>query len=227
MTNARRKAGPFLFSALVLASILLLYTAYDSKEKAVSLTRLMRVLLFDDWRYSLRELNKVLALAGIGLASIAMAIGPLAVDFHGAFARRLWWRKPLGLTGFAFMALHALYAIVFSYRLSAGKMFVENDRVLGVVVALPALLIFLLMALTSNAASIRALGPARWKALHRLGYLALAFAVLHFAIMETALTGELGVRPYGLVFFLLPILTLVLKYVPLRRAHEPQHPSAP
>jgi sulfoxide reductase heme-binding subunit YedZ len=215
---------PFLFCALVVASILLLYTAYDKNEKAIVLARLAAVLSFDDWRHSLSELNKAFGLAGIGLASMSMILGPLAAAFGRPFASHLWWRKPLGLAAFAFMLLHVLYAVVVHYRLSAAAMLVRNDQLLGVLAAWPAFLIFLAMALTSNGASVRRLGAERWKALHRLGYLALAFSVLHFGIMETRRAGPLEVRPYALVFFLLPIVTLVLKYVPVHRWHLPGRP---
>jgi DMSO/TMAO reductase YedYZ heme-binding membrane subunit len=209
------KSGPFLFCALVVISILLFYTAYDKKEKAINFKDLADVLLVKDLDHTMDELNKVWALAGLGLLSIAMAIGPLAVFFSGIAGKFLWWRRSLGLTGVTFVLIHSFYGIIIHYRFSAIKMFFENDKLWGVIAALFSLAIFLAMAVTSNSTSIKALGIKRWKMLHRLGYPTLALGVLHFIIMETKTGGRITLRPYGWVFLCLPFITLFLKFIQL------------
>ena len=210
-----RKSGLVLFCALVVISILLLYTAYDKQEKTIDFKDLADVLLVKDLGHTLEEFNKVSALSGLGLLSTAMAIGPLVLFFPGIFKRYLWWRKLLGLTGVAFIILHSIYGIAVKYQLSARNMFFENEKLLGVIAALFSLAIFVAMASTSNSASIKALGFKRLKILHRFGYAALALGVLHFIIMETKIDGRISVRPYGWVFLYLPFITLFLKFVSL------------
>ncbi|MDD5454878.1 MAG: ferric reductase-like transmembrane domain-containing protein [Candidatus Ratteibacteria bacterium] len=208
----KNKIGPILFCILLVVSILLLYTAYDKKEKSIVLENLVDVLSFKDLPQTLSEFNKVAALAGIGLVSISMSIGPLALIFPRNFGRYMRSRKFLGLTGFAFILIHSFYAIFLKYEFSITEMFIENDKSLGVILALIAFVIFLAMAITSNAASIKRFGAKRWKTLHRFGYLALALVTLHFIIMETK-AGRLDVRPYGKLFLILPIITLILKLI--------------
>ena len=212
MNDMKRLLEPLLFCVLVMISILLFYTAYDNTAKAIVFKNLADVLLFKDLSHTLSELNKVLALTGIGLVSISMAIGPLSVLFPAVFSRYVRQRRFLGVAGVTCLITHLFYGILIFYQFSATKIFFENPKLLGVVFALPAFLIFLAMALTSNAASIRALGAKRWKTLHRFGYLALALAALHFIIMETK-SGQLAVRPYGKVFLALPIMALILKLI--------------
>jgi DMSO/TMAO reductase YedYZ heme-binding membrane subunit len=207
------KSGPVLFCALVVISILLFYTAYDKKEKAIDFKNLADVLLVKDLDHTVEEFNKVSALSGLGLLSIAMAIGPLVLFFPGIFKRYLWWRKLLGLTGVTFIILHSIYGIAVKYQLSTRKMFFENEKWLGVIAALFSLVIFVAMASTSNSASIKALGFKRLKTLHRFGYVALALGALHFIIMETKIDGRISVRPYGWVFLYLPLITLFLKFM--------------
>ena len=211
MKVIKRKSGLFLFCALVVISIFLFYTAYNKKEQALNFNDLADVFLVKDINHTLSELNKVAALAGIGLLSIAIAIGPLAILFPGIFREYVWWRKFLGLTGVTLILIHALYAISIHYRFSVIKMFIKNEKVWGVIMGLLALLIFLAMAATSNSAAIRAFGAKRWKVLHRFGYLALISGAMHFIIMETKSGGLIEIRPYGWVFLYLPFITLFLK----------------
>lgn len=201
---ARR--GLFLFGLLAVASVLLVYTAYDKAEGTLVFGRLLDVLLFRDVDHSVGELNKVAALAGLGLLSSSMVIGPLAAIFPGVFMKYLGWRKYLGLMGFALIFAHGAYS--FSAYFNLDLMRFSSP---GLAAALTAFLIFSAMAVTSNGAAISKLGPRRWKILHRIGYLALALGALHFIVVETKPDIGFDVRPYGILILALPILTVTLK----------------
>jgi sulfoxide reductase heme-binding subunit YedZ len=89
-------------------------------------------------------------------------------------------RRLLGVTAFTYGALH------FAWYLGVDQFFdwqaVGADLVKRpfIEVGFAALLVLLPLAVTSTDAWVRRLGFARWKALHRLSYLAALLAVVHF-----------------------------------------------
>lgn len=203
--------GPFLCVVLVVVSLLLLYTAYDKQTQTVVLEKLVKILLFSDPAASLRELNKVAALAAIGLVSIAFVIGPLSRLFPKQFAHLLSWRKFVGVSGFLLAVLHAIYSVWVIYQLDLDKMLYSNPRVAGLVVGVAALFVFFLMSITSTKRAVENMGYPNWKALQTTGYLALLFAILHFVILETKPVVGLDVRPFGLLFLALAVAALLLR----------------
>src|SRR3712207_4356163 len=88
-------------------------------------------------------------------------------------------RRPLGLYAFFYVTLHLLIFAVLDYGLDWGliqQAIVEKRYVL---VGFTAFLLLLPLALTSTRASMRRLGK-RWKLLHRLVYVAVALAIVHY-----------------------------------------------
>src|SRR5262245_1273207 len=106
----------------------------------------------------------------------ALAVTPL----HRLFPRQPWtaWllprRRYLGVAAFAYAALHAA---VYVLRLGDLPRILAEALEAGLLTGWLAFAIFVPLALTSNNASVRRLGPA-WKKLHRAVY---AAAVLSFA----------------------------------------------
>lgn len=87
-------------------------------------------------------------------------------------------RRLVGVTAFFYALLHV--AFHFNYEAgfdSFGRNIVKPFILSGVV----AFVILLLLAATSPAAAVRALGGRRWKALHRLVYVAAALVAYHQA----------------------------------------------
>jgi sulfoxide reductase heme-binding subunit YedZ len=119
-------------------------------------------------------------------------------------------RRPLGLYAFFYVTLHLLIFAVLDYGLDWGliqEAIVEKRYVL---VGFTAFLLLLPLALTSTKGSMRRLGK-RWKALHRLVYVAVALAIVHYVWLVKADVREPLL--YGAVVALL----LVLRLPPLRR----------
>ncbi len=207
----RRFVRSALFCAGVIVSILLLYTPYDKQNHTLSAEKLFNVLTFSDMQNSLHELNKVAALAGIGLIAIAFIIGPLSRMFPAQFAKHLPWRKFVGIAGLAIVAVHSAYSAIEFYRLDIDMMLYSNPKALGFVSAAIALLIFLAMRLTSNGAAVERLGYKRWKSLQTFGYVGLFFAIAHFIIVETSPQTGFDVRPYALLFLFVALVALFVR----------------
>ena len=203
---------PHLIVAFVFLSLLAFYTGYDKETKTLVVGKLIDVITFKDFNNSLKELNKIFALAAIGLISITFILGPFSRIWPGIFARHLCMRKFIGLSGFGFALLHAIYSFSVIYGFSFEQI-VNNSKVLGFITGLFALFIFFLMAITSNAASVKMLGYKNWKALQRTGYVALFLSILHFIILETKPEKGFDVRPYGVLFLLIAIVALILRII--------------
>lgn len=213
------------FVIAVVLSLLLLYTAFDKTTQQLDFSKLVQVLVFSDVTHSLRELNKVAALAAIGLVSFAFIFGPLSRLWPKKFGGFLAWRKTVGVWGFVLAALHAVYSLIDFYKLDLNKMFFENQNVNGLIFGFFALFIFFLMTITSTSKSVQRMGYPAWKKLQTTGYLALLLAILHFIILETKPVVGLQVRPYGLLFLYLAIAALGLRMIMI--LIHPQPKTAP
>ena len=221
-----KQASPYHVVAAVFILLLLLYTGYDKATKSLQPEKLVSVLSFQDAGHTLKELNKVFALEAIGLISIVFLLGPLSKIWPDKFRRFLYMRKTLGLTGFALAALHGIYSFATFYDLSLENAFFQNPKMWGIITAVLSLIIFLIMSLTSSKEAVVRLGYGRWKALQTFGYVGLLLALLHFFLLETKPDIGLDVRPFGLLFFYLPLAALGLRTLiifikaPSRRSYE-------
>ncbi len=206
-----RRFAPALFVVLLFVSLLVFYTAYDKATKTIVPAKLVKVLSFQDAANSLKELNKVFALEAIGLISLVFLVGPLSRRWPHVFGWCLPFRKPLGITGFAFALAHGIYSLIVFYQLDFNRMFFQNPKVLGLLAAFFALLVFSLMVVTSTKEAVVRLRYKKWKALQTFGYVGLLFALLHFFILENKPAVGLEVRPYGMLFFYLAAAALLLR----------------
>ncbi len=114
-------------------------------------------------------------------------------------------RRPLGLYAFFYAALHFLTFAVLDYGLDFRQMTAVLVEKRFIIAGSVALLVLLILALTSNRTAMRQLGRG-WKRLHRLAYAAGALAVLHYA---WAVKSDIR-QPllYGGIFLLLLLLRL-------------------
>lgn len=89
-------------------------------------------------------------------------------------------RRTLGLLAFTYATLH------FAWYLGVDKFFALGDVARDVTkrkfitIGFAALVLLVPLAITSTDASVRRLGFARWKRLHRVVYVAAALGVIHF-----------------------------------------------
>lgn len=116
---------------------------------------------------------------------IAMLVSPLRLLFPKA--RWIAWlmrrRRYLGVAAFGYAALHTLY-----YVLDLGSMsaVAADFWKFGIWTGWVAFVVFVPLALTSNNASVRALGR-NWKALQRFVYAAAVATLLHWIFVENNL----------------------------------------
>lgn len=118
----------------------------------------------------------------LGRTALYFLVASLAVTPLLRFARvnlvRL--RRALGLLAFSYAALHLGAWLLFDMGLLWSQIARDVVKRPYLVFGMGALVILLLLALTSNAASLRRLGTARWRALHRLVYVAAPLAIMHW-----------------------------------------------
>jgi sulfoxide reductase heme-binding subunit YedZ len=110
------------------------------------------------------------------LASLAAT--PLRTITGWAAFTRL--RKPLGLWAFFYAFVHLNCYLVFDQSLLFGEIWYDIRKRPYITVGFSAFLILLTLAVTSPNRVMRWLGGKRWKAIHRMVYVAAALGVLHF-----------------------------------------------
>lgn len=105
-----------------------------------------------------------------------LAVTPLR-DLTGVSLLR--FRRALGLTAFGYVVAHlAVWAVLDLHSLS--RIGVEIVRRPYITIGFAAFLLLVPLAITSNDASVRRLGAATWRRLHRLTYPAVILAAVHY-----------------------------------------------
>ena len=150
---------------------------------------------------------------------LTLAITPLRVMLNQPALAR--FRRTLGLLTFTWALLHFLaYAgldMEWSISAIAGDI---PKRPFALVGAL-ALMLMLPLALTSFNRAIRALGAARWQALHRLVYACAGLSLLHFFWMRASKNLLAEVAIYA------AILGLLMGWRAWRAWRAPRAPRSP
>ncbi|MFN4100151.1 MAG: protein-methionine-sulfoxide reductase heme-binding subunit MsrQ [Pararhodobacter sp.] len=147
-----------------------------------------------------------------GLVSLQLLVAVLAVT-----PLRVWtgislikYRRALGVMAFGFVLAHFLVWALLDLR-SLSRIGIEIVRRPYITLGFAAFLLLIPVALTSNNLSIRKLGPAAWRKLHKLTYPAVLLGAVHFIWL---------VRGWPLEPFLYlgaVISLLALRLVPVRR----------
>ncbi|MDW8293712.1 MAG: protein-methionine-sulfoxide reductase heme-binding subunit MsrQ, partial [Anaerolineae bacterium] len=159
----------------------------------------------------IQELTLRTGKVALVLLVLSLACTPLNTLFGFRGALRV--RRALGLYGFLYVVLHLLVFTVLDY---VGDLALIVQTVLEkyyIVAGLAAFVLLVPLAVTSTRGWQRRLGQ-RWRALHRLVYLAVPLAVLHFALLVKSLVG----RPEPLLWGALVLGLLALRIPAVRRA---------
>jgi sulfoxide reductase heme-binding subunit YedZ len=122
-------------------------------------------------------LNRLGLLALIFLIA-SLACTPLKLVFRLSWVMRL--RRMLGLFAFTYATLHFLVYVLLDRWGAEDTLSTDLTQRPFISVGFLAFLLLVPLAATSTTASIKALGAARWRKLHRLSYLAASLGVLHF-----------------------------------------------
>lgn len=123
------------------------------------------------------------ALNRLGLLALIFLVASLACTPAKTLLGWTWpirLRRMLGLLAFFYACLHFTTYVAVDQRFDWPVLWADVTKRKFMVVGFGAFLLLLPLALTSTDASVRRLGYRRWKALHRLVYLAAVLAVVHF-----------------------------------------------
>lgn len=127
----------------------------------------------------------------LGLWSLRFIAAGLAITPLRRFAgiNLLRYRRALGLLAFAYALLHLSVYVWLDQGLDLAAVWKDIVKRPYITVGMLAFVLLVPLAATSNAASIRRLGPD-WNLLHRVVYVAAVAAALHFALLVKSLTAE-------------------------------------
>ena len=164
----RPAAKPLLFAACLLPLLWLAYGAVANTLGANPAEALIRST--GDWT--------------LRLLCLTLAVTPLrqVTQWH-ALARL---RRMLGLFTFFYGVLHFLCFAWLDMGFDVQAIVQDIPKRPFILVGTTALLLMLPLAATSFNRAIKALGAARWQALHRLIYATALLALLHFFWMRSA-----------------------------------------
>jgi sulfoxide reductase heme-binding subunit YedZ len=190
-------AKPALFVAALLPFAWLFYAAAADQLGANPAEHLIRSL--GDW--TLRFL------------CLTLAVTPVrTIMAQPALAR---FRRMLGLFTYFYAVLHLLGYAVFDMGLDVGEIARDIAKRPFILVGFAGFVLLTPLAATSFNRAIRALGAARWQALHRLVYLVAGLAILHFFWMRAAKHNFAEVAVYA------TILGVLLGWRMWRRVRAP------
>jgi len=144
----------------------------------------------------------------VGLLFLAMVITPLRRIFTSTkwTSSLLYHRRAIGVASFAYAAHHT---VVYLERKWGADLILTEGLKPSLATGWVALLIFLLLAVSSNNSSVRLLGR-KWKPLHRSVYIAAALVFAHWAL------ASFDPVPAYIVLGLLCVIEL-LRFVPNRK----------
>ena len=178
-------AKPLLFAACLLPFVWLFYAAAANQLGANPAEALIRST--GDWT--------------LRLLCLTLAVTPLRVlTNQPALAR---FRRMLGLTTFFYALLHFLGYAWLDMGFDAAVIARDIPKRPFALVGFLALLLMLPLAATSFNRAIRALGAARWQALHRAVYAIAVLAILHFFWMRAGKHDFAEVAVYAAIVALL------------------------
>lgn len=174
------------------------------------------------WRhFPLFILNKATSLAAVILVASSYLIGKVIRWHDHDKALRLVVIKFCGLMGFFLAAVHAFFSLALLSPANYGKYFDEVGRLnlqgeIAMSVGVLALFCLLGPAVTTLPMMPKAIGGVRWKRNQRLGYVALAFVVVH--LVSLGVKGWLapgdwqrGIPPISLVAVVAALVPLLVK----------------
>ncbi len=90
------------------------------------------------------------------------------------------FRRALGLLTFFYIAVHLAIWLVLDIQLYWGEIWADIIKRPYITMGMTGFVLLLPLAMTSNTASIRRIGPAGWRKLHRLAYPAAIVGALHY-----------------------------------------------
>lgn len=116
------------------------------------------------------------------LIGLSLVLGSVAY-FWNVTKSKIIYRKYLGVTGFVLIIFSGVISLFLLPELSPFQPYpFYNSKILPFFITIPAIVIYTVMALISNAFAIRLLGGKVWRIILRFGFLAFFLSTLHFSL---------------------------------------------
>lgn len=146
-----------------------------------------------------KEVEHSIGLTALQLLVIGLAITPLRWVTGVNLIR---YRRAVGLMAFFYVVLHLAVWLLLDIQLRWSEIWADILRRPYITIGMLGFAVMVPLAITSNNASIRKLGK-RWRALHRLTYLAALAGGVHFLMVVKAWPAEPLLYLGGIVLLLL------------------------
>jgi ferredoxin-NADP reductase/DMSO/TMAO reductase YedYZ heme-binding membrane subunit len=185
------------------------------------------LLLWDAWHGQLGANPVNFAIRTTGLLSIIFIVLMLAVTpLRQATGQDtlIPHRRTLGLYAAIYAFAHFLIFFWWDRERNVGSTLHEIATRRYIWFGMTALLIFIPLTVTSTAGMIRRMGSAKWKALHRLVYVAAIGAIVHYLLVNKVVKTQAIVAASLVGLFL--AWRVVASHVMLRRAYNKLKASA-
>lgn len=157
----------------------------------------------------IKELEHRLGLLALQTLIATLAVTPLR-RFTGVALIR--FRRALGLLTFYYVTCHLLVWLVLDVQL-LGQIWKDIVKRPYITIGMAAFVLLVPLAVTSGNWAIRRLGPARWRRLHQLSYVAAILGGVHFVMLSKGFQ----IEPLVYLGAILGLLALRIE-LPRRRA---------
>jgi ferredoxin-NADP reductase/DMSO/TMAO reductase YedYZ heme-binding membrane subunit len=147
------------------------------------------LLGWDAWRHKLGANPVNFAILTTGMSALVFLMLTLMVTPVRKITGLNWiisFRRTLGLYAFFYACMHFLIFFSLDRSFSPSSMLSEMLKRKYLMVGITGLLVMLPLAVTSTNAMIKRLGGKRWRALHRLVYVAAIAGVIHYYMQVKA-----------------------------------------
>jgi sulfoxide reductase heme-binding subunit YedZ len=155
----------------------------------------------------MREIEKELGETALKLLIVTLSLSPISKLTSINFIR---FRRSIGLMSFFYICLHFLTWLILDMQLRWDEVIISITKKPFILLGMISFILLIPLAITSNKYFMMKLGNA-WSKLHRIVYLAIFFAGIHFLMM--AKTIELN----AVIYFLIILLLLSLRLVKLKK----------
>lgn len=149
----------------------------------------LAILGWDAAHHTLGANPQNFAILTTGMMALVFLILTLAVTPLRKVTNWNWLanlRRMLGLYAFYYACIHFLLFFVLDRGLSVSSTLSEMVKRKFLIIGSTALILMIPLAVTSTNAMIKRLGGKRWRALHRLAYVAAVGGVIHYYMQVKA-----------------------------------------
>ena len=131
----------------------------------------------------MKTLERALGLWALRFLVACLTITPLRQSFGINLLR---FRRQIGLLAFYYAMLHLTVYLVLDQGLDVSAIVADIVKRPYITIGMTAFTLLVPLAVTSNNTSVRHLGARLWSRLHKLVYVAIAFAAVHFLLVVKA-----------------------------------------